>query len=242
MASTLLARSECLSERAAIASSRRGQGGKEEEVPERYEASITTLEITIDMSKISLTKTVATGQLFQMETVVAAADALLLSVAPHIPWMCLHQPCCNHKRLKQEKMVKFKRGWVPQVLILEHEAIGVFVTHCGWNSSLEAVNAGVPMITWPMGADQIFNEKLVTEVLKIGMPIGARKLFRLEGDSITCDAVEEAVKRIMIGEEAIEMRNRTKVPSQLAKQAMKGGGSSFTELEALVEELSSLNY
>ncbi|KAG5073545.1 hypothetical protein JHK84_054776 [Glycine max] len=138
--------------------------------------------------------------------------------------------------------VKFKRGWVPQVLILEHEAIGVFVTHCGWNSSLEAVNAGVPMITWPMGADQIFNEKLVTEVLKIGMPIGARKLFRLEGDSITCDAVEEAVKRIMIGEEAIEMRNRTKVPSQLAKQAMKGGGSSFTELEALVEELSSLNY
>ncbi|KAL2946409.1 hypothetical protein AAZX31_20G012300 [Glycine max] len=92
------------------------------------------------------------------------------------------------------------------------------------------------MITWPMGADQIFNEKLVTEVLKIGMPIGARKLFRLEGDSITCDAVEEAVKRIMIGEEAIEMRNRTKVPSQLAKQAMKGGGSSFTELEALVEE------
>ncbi|XP_028222342.1 UDP-glucose flavonoid 3-O-glucosyltransferase 7-like [Glycine soja] len=188
------------------------------------------------------TMTVATGQLFQMETVVAAADALLLSVAPHIPWMCLHQPCCNHKRLKQEKMVKFKRGWVPQVLILEHEAIGVFVTHCGWNSSLEAVNAGVPMITWPMGADQIFNEKLVTEVLKIGMPIGARKLFRLEGDSITCDAVEEAVKRIMIGEEAIEMRNRTKVPSQLAKQAMKGGGSSFTELEALVEELSSLNY
>ena len=128
------------------------------------------------------------------------------------------------------------------MLILEHEAIGVFVTHCGWNSSLEAVNAGVPMITWPMGADQIFNEKLVTEVLKIGMPIGARKLFRLEGDSITCDAVEEAVKRIMIGEEAIEMRNRTKVPSQLAKQAMKGGGSSFTELEALVEELSSLNY
>ncbi|KAG4906265.1 hypothetical protein JHK82_054902 [Glycine max] len=142
----------------------------------------------------------------------------------------------------EEKALKFKRGWVPQVLILEHEAIGVFVTHCGWNSSLEAVNAGVPMITWPMGADQIFNEKLVTEVLKIGMPIGARKLFRLEGDSITCDAVEEAVKRIMIGEEAIEMRNRTKVPSQLAKQAMKGGGSSFTELEALVEELSSLNY
>ena len=116
------------------------------------------------------------------------------------------------------------------------------VTHCGWNSSLEAVNAGVPMITWPMGADQIFNEKLVTEVLKIGMPIGARKLFRLEGDSITCDAVEEAVKRIMIGEEAIEMRNRTKVLSQLAKQAVEGGGSSDSDLKALIEELSSLSH
>ena len=64
----------------------------------------------------------------------------------------------------------------------------------------------------------------------------------MQGDSIACDAVEKAVKRIMIGEEAIEMRNRTKVLSQLAKQAVEGGGSSDSDLKALIEELSSLSH
>jgi len=133
------------------------------------------------------------------------------------------------------------RGWAPQVLILEHEAIGAFVTHCGWNSTLEAVTAGVPMVTWPLGAEQFFNEKLLTEVLQIGVPIGAKKWVETASvdavmDTITWDAVEKAVKRIMRGEDAIEMRNRTKVLSQLAKRAVEGGGSSYSDLNALIAE------
>ncbi|RDX79369.1 Scopoletin glucosyltransferase, partial [Mucuna pruriens] len=133
------------------------------------------------------------------------------------------------------------RGWAPQVLILEHEAIGAFVTHCGWNSTLESVVAGVPMVTWPLAAEQFFNEKLVIEVLKIGVPVGAKKWVRLEGDSITWDAVEKAVKRIMTGEEGIEIRNRAKVLSQLARRAMEEGGSSCSDLNALIAELGSLS-
>jgi len=133
------------------------------------------------------------------------------------------------------------RGWAPQVLILEHEAIGAFVTHCGWNSTLEAVTAGVPMVTWPVAAEQFFNEKLVTEVLEIGVPVGATKWLRLEGDSITCGAVEKAVKRVLTGEEAIDMKNKAKVLSQLAKRAVLGGGSSYSNLNALIQELSSLS-
>ncbi|KAL2344775.1 hypothetical protein Fmac_006060 [Flemingia macrophylla] len=134
------------------------------------------------------------------------------------------------------------RGWAPQLLILEHEAIGAFVTHCGWNSTLEAVTAGVPMVTWPIGAEQFFNEKLVVEVLQIGVPIGSNTREGVQGDSIAWEAVAKAVKRIMIGEEATEMRNKAKVFSQLAKRAVQEGGSSNSDLNALIQELSSLRH
>ncbi|KAK7379902.1 hypothetical protein VNO78_34178 [Psophocarpus tetragonolobus] len=107
---------------------------------------------------------------------------------------------------------------------------------------LEAVTAGFLMVTWPNGADQFYNEQLVTEVLSIGVPVGATKWVRLEGDNITWDALEKAVKRIMTGEEAMEMRNRTKVLAQLARRAMKEGGSSSSEMNALIEELNSLSH
>ncbi|KAF8012180.1 hypothetical protein BT93_I0343 [Corymbia citriodora subsp. variegata] len=129
------------------------------------------------------------------------------------------------------------RGWAPQVLILDHEAIGGFVTHCGWNSTLEAVTAGVPMVTWPVAAEQFYNEKFVTGVLKIGVSIGVKKWVRLFGDSVKSERVEEAVKRVLVGEEAEEMRRRAKAISEMARGAVEEGGSSWSDLGALLQEL-----
>ncbi|XP_039164705.1 scopoletin glucosyltransferase [Eucalyptus grandis] len=129
------------------------------------------------------------------------------------------------------------RGWAPQVLILDHEAIGGFVTHCGWNSTLEAVTAGVPMVTWPVEAEQFFNEKFVTQVLKIGVNIGVKQRVRFFGDSVKSERVEEAVKRVLVREEAEKMRRKAKALAEMAKGAVEEGGSSWSDLGALLQEL-----
>ncbi|XP_009354715.2 UDP-glucose flavonoid 3-O-glucosyltransferase 7-like [Pyrus x bretschneideri] len=136
------------------------------------------------------------------------------------------------------------RGWAPQVPILEHEAIGAFVTHCGWNSILEGASAGVPMITWPVSAEQFYNEKLVTVVLKTGVAVGAKQwgtfLDVMTEASVKREAIEKAVNQVMVSEEAEGMRGRARVLREMAKRAVEEGGSSFSDLTSLIQELGSL--
>ncbi|XP_022972394.1 scopoletin glucosyltransferase-like [Cucurbita maxima] len=134
------------------------------------------------------------------------------------------------------------RGWAPQVLILNHPAVGGFVTHCGWNSTLEGVAAGVPMVTWPVSAEQFYNEILVTEVLKTGVAVGVQKWVPGVGDFIGGEAVEKAIRRVMEDEEGGEMRNRAAENAEKAKKAVGNDGSSYRNLDALIEELKSLAF
>lgn len=139
------------------------------------------------------------------------------------------------KRMESKGLII--RGWAPQVVILDHEAVGAFVTHCGWNSTIEGIAAGKPMVTWPVSAEQFFNEKLVTNVLKIGVAVGVQQWVTVYGDRITSGAVEKAVTRIMTGEEAKEMRSRVEALAGMAKRAIEEDGSSYSNLNALIEEL-----
>ncbi|KAK9163851.1 hypothetical protein Syun_004753 [Stephania yunnanensis] len=94
--------------------------------------------------------------------------------------------------------------WAPQVLILDHEAVGGFLTHCGWNSVMESVCAGVPMITWPLYAEQFYNEKFVNEVLRIGVRVGNEDWCSWTDEintSVKRDKVERAVVGLMREEE-----------------------------------------
>ncbi|CAA3014133.1 scopoletin glucosyltransferase-like [Olea europaea subsp. europaea] len=129
------------------------------------------------------------------------------------------------------------RGWAPQLLILENKAIGVFVTHCGWNSMLEGVCSGVPMVTWPAFAEQFYNEKLVTDVLRIGVSVGNKQWKRMESEGIEREAIDMAIRRIMEGEEGSEMRSRAQEYKEKARKAVEEDGSSYTDLSALLEEL-----
>ncbi|KAK1302519.1 UDP-glycosyltransferase 73B1 [Acorus calamus] len=91
------------------------------------------------------------------------------------------------------------RGWAAQGAILGHRAVGGFVTHCGWNSVLEALARAVPMVTWPLCADQFYNERLVVEVLGLGIAVGAEvwTMTAEERTVIGRGKVAEAVGRVM---------------------------------------------
>ncbi|KAL9141485.1 hypothetical protein ABFS82_14G107300 [Erythranthe guttata] len=130
------------------------------------------------------------------------------------------------------------RGWAPQVVILDHAAIGGFVTHCGWNSTLEGICGGVPVVTWPLFAEQFFNEKLVTEVLGIGVSIGNTKWERVSSGGVTAEAVAKAVEAVMVGESAAEMRRRAVSYKEMARKAVEEGGSSYNDLSVLIQDLS----
>ncbi|KAJ4966313.1 hypothetical protein NE237_018162 [Protea cynaroides] len=127
------------------------------------------------------------------------------------------------------------RGWAPKVL-----TVGGFVTHCGWNSILESISAGVPMITWPLFAEQFYNEKLVTMVLKIGVEVGVKTWTIFGGEEkelVKRDAIKEAVRRLMdSGEETVGMRSRARKLKEMARR-IQIGGSADSELTALIEDL-----
>ncbi|KAM0944254.1 putative UDP-glucuronosyl/UDP-glucosyltransferase, UDP-glycosyltransferase family [Dioscorea sansibarensis] len=134
-------------------------------------------------------------------------------------------------------------GWAPQLLILNHPAVGGFMTHCGWNSSLEGITAGVPMITWPLFAEQFFNEKLIVEVLRVGVSVGFKQscMDTERRRVVKGEEIELSVKRLMGGEmEATERKKRAKELGKKAKMAASQGGSSHGDMSGLIQELVEL--
>ncbi|XP_021821658.1 UDP-glycosyltransferase 73C3-like [Prunus avium] len=137
-------------------------------------------------------------------------------------------------------------GWAPQVLILSHPAVGGFLTHCGWNSTLEGICAGIPMITWPFFAEQFYNEKFIVQVLKIGVSVGAKVAIPLGEQEISKVLVKrvefkEAIDKVMIkeGKEGEERRERARELAVLAKKATEEGGSSYLNMTLLIEDIRS---
>ena len=131
------------------------------------------------------------------------------------------------------------RGWVPQLAVLSHRAVGGFVTHCGWNSLLESIAHGVPVATWPHFADQFLNERLVVDVLGVGVPIGVTApvmIFDDESVPVGREDVVRAVSALMGGgEEADERRRKAREYGEKAHRAMEKGGSSYENLTQLIE-------
>ncbi|KAG4992574.1 hypothetical protein GLYMA_09G245900v4 [Glycine max] len=126
-------------------------------------------------------------------------------------------------------------GWCSQLKVLAHEAIGCFVTHCGWNSTLEAMSLGVPMVAMPYWSDQSTNAKQIVDVLKIGIrtTVDEKKIVR--GEVLKCCIME-----IMKSERGKEVKSNMERWKALAARAVSEEGSSRKNIAEFVNSLFNL--
>ncbi|XP_028786425.1 UDP-glycosyltransferase 88F5-like [Neltuma alba] len=138
------------------------------------------------------------------------------------------------KRTKEKGLVV--KSWAPQNAILRHESVGGFVTHCGWNSVLEAVSYGVPMVAWPLYAEQNLNSVIMVKEMKVAIPIISEEAAR-DGSKlglVVAEEVERRVKELMEFEEGKILRQRSLEMKARAIAAWSSGGSSSTAFHDLV--------
>lgn len=91
------------------------------------------------------------------------------------------------------------RGWAPQLMILRHPSTGVFVSHCGWNSTVEAMACGVPMLCWPIRGDQPYNARLIAGELKVGHMVA-----RAGGGEVRKEGIVRGIERVLGDSDARE--------------------------------------
>ncbi|XP_027332918.1 UDP-glycosyltransferase 87A1-like [Abrus precatorius] len=128
--------------------------------------------------------------------------------------------------------------WCDQLKVLSHSSIGGFWSHCGWNSTLEALFAGVPMLTFPLFLDQVPNSSLIADEWKNGCKVGKSKLE--SEDTVAKENIEEVVKRFMDieSQEGKKIRDRARGLKVICHRAIVKGGSSDGNLDAFIRDIS----
>ncbi|KAL5578598.1 hypothetical protein UlMin_011040 [Ulmus minor] len=123
-------------------------------------------------------------------------------------------------------------NWCPQLEVLAHKAVGCFVTHCGWNSTLEALSLGVPMVAIPQWTDQTTNAKFVMDAWQVGV-----RVMVDEKGIATRKEIEKCIRGVMEGEKGIEIKRNSEKYKQLAKEAVDEGGSSNKNIDDFVAKV-----
>ncbi|MED6216542.1 hypothetical protein PIB30_008527 [Stylosanthes scabra] len=110
-------------------------------------------------------------------------------------------------------------SWVPQKKILNHPAISCFISHCGWNSTIEGIYGGVPFLCWPFFVDQFLDKTYICDVWKVGM-----ELEKDENGFISKEEIRKKVEQLL-GDEGIKERS-SKLKEATRKNLSEGGRSS----------------
>ncbi|KAJ1692693.1 hypothetical protein LUZ63_009391 [Rhynchospora breviuscula] len=134
-------------------------------------------------------------------------------------------------RTKDRGMVV--KTWAPQIQVLHHESVGGFVTHCGWNSIMEAVTAGKPMVCWPLYAEQRLNKVvLVDHETRLGVAMEG-----YDREMVEAEDVETKIRWLMEGEGSKLLKERIKAMKDKAGESLTETGPSS---QAFVQFLMDL--
>nr|XP_043613002.1 zeatin O-glucosyltransferase-like [Erigeron canadensis] len=125
--------------------------------------------------------------------------------------------------------------WAPQLEILGHPSTGGFMSHCGWNSSMEGMTMGVPIAAWPMHSDQPRNSMLITKVLNVGIYV---RDWTQRKEMVSSKVIEDVVRRLMASNEGDEIRKRAAELGDRVRQSMANGGVTRLELDSFVAHVT----
>ncbi|KAH0460958.1 hypothetical protein IEQ34_008533 [Dendrobium chrysotoxum] len=141
---------------------------------------------------------------------------------------------CTYPSGFEERVVDRGRivGWSPQQKVLKHPAIACFISHCGWNSTIEGVRNGVPFLCWPYFVDQLFNQSYITKVWKIGL-----SLVPDENGLISKEEVGSKVEELLKDRDILE---RSQALKNFSDISVMEGGSSFKNLNKFVDFISEI--
>ncbi|SPT20096.1 unnamed protein product [Triticum aestivum] len=119
-------------------------------------------------------------------------------------------------------------GWAPQLEILAHSATAAFMSHCGWNSTVESLSHGQPILAWPMHCDQPWDAELVCNYLKAGILV---RPWEKHSEVITAKAIQEVIEEAMLSDKGMAVRQGARVLGDAVRASVVDGGSSRKDLD-----------
>lgn len=149
----------------------------------------------------------------------------------HMSWL----PEGFEERARAQNRGRLVRGWAPQVKILAHVSTGGFLSHCGWNSVLESLTQGVPIVGWPVSAEQFYNAKMLQEW---GVCVEAAR-GNMESSAVCRSKLAEVMEAVMgDADTARVMRHRVLDAQEMLRKAWaEDGGSSRTALHGFFRRM-----
>ncbi|GJN26774.1 hypothetical protein PR202_gb14733 [Eleusine coracana subsp. coracana] len=126
-------------------------------------------------------------------------------------------------------------GWAPQLEILAHRATAAFVSHCGWNSTIESLSHGKPILAWPMHSDQPWDAEIICKYLKAGVLV---RPWEKHGEVIPAEAIRKVIEEVMVSESGKGVRQRAKEIGEAVRASVAAGGNSRKDLDDFIGHIT----